>query len=317
MRRFPSMISRLVLMTALSWAMLCSPAWAAPSIDDLSESQRDALVQKLDRARIFFEEGLFKRALKEFNEAYTIYPHPDVNYRIAECEARLGMHKQAIEHYKEVLAQTDDAQDKAQLQEKIKAQEEKLGPDPVRVKIASAPQGASVQVAGVPQGTTPSTFTLAPGKYTLTLSKEGFISRRRAFSVARDTPLELNMTLEPLSPEEESAPIPTASWVLGGVGLASAVASGVFYGLYLNTSSDIEELDAQRDKIRRPTNYDDIVSARNTQGTLALVTGGVAVASLTGAVVYWLIQEPQDQERSQLSGWFTADAAGVSVHSSF
>lgn len=313
MRPFPLILLCLVL-SALFWG---APALAAPDIADLSDAQREALIQKLDRGRIFFEEGLFKRALKAFKDAYVIYPHPDVNYRIAECEARLGMHKDALGHYKEVLAQTSDAKDKALLEEKIRQQQQKVAPQPVQVRITSAPGGASVQVGGVPQGTTPTSFTMAPGDYTLSVSKQGYASRRRKFSVSPDEPLDLRVELEALPPEPESAPVPTVSWVLGGVGVASAVTSAVFYGLYRQTSSDIQAFDDQRDKIARPTNYDDIVSARNTQGTLAIVTGGLAVASLTGALVYWLSAEPDAPEQARLTGWFSAEAAGLGVSSSF
>jgi hypothetical protein len=57
-------------------------------------------------------------------------------------------------------------------------------PSPGSLEIRSEPSGARVFVDGSPQGVTPMRLTLAPGRYDVRLSREGFADARRTASVS-------------------------------------------------------------------------------------------------------------------------------------
>jgi hypothetical protein len=51
-----------------------------------------------------------------------------------------------------------------------------LPPKTISITVNSVPQGAEVKIDGTPSGTTPKIVQVAPGKHSLTFSKEGFNS---------------------------------------------------------------------------------------------------------------------------------------------
>lgn len=309
----------------MAWSTSAIAQTKPPKIEDLTEAQRDTLVQKLDRARILYEEKLYGRSLKALNEAYALFPHPDVLYRIAECEEKLGKNAEAVQHYEQILQTTTKSADKEKLSKKIAALKQQLELKKTKLTVTTIPSGATITVADKTYGPTPQELSLAPGEYNVQIIKKGYLTSTQKVLIARGEQTAITVTLKKKAKPQEVAltkdsPIPTSTYVLGGVGIASTITASIFWVLYSNASSEVANIDIQKEKIQRPVDYDDKVNTRNTYGTVAIATTGVAAVTLAGALIAWYIHDPADappSKRMVWSPWFDRNAAGVGVMTEF
>jgi hypothetical protein len=142
---------------------------------------------------------------------------------------------------------------------------------------------------------------LDPGPHSLKVSAPGYRSNEQhviATSGEKARPVRVVLArsssagAEPArtnpSTSDGTSPIPTLSYVLGGIGIVSAGAS---LGLGLATRSDAAALDGAPCATTKTCSEDD-VSAIRTRLLVADVLLGVAVVSLVGAGVYWLFSGP-------------------------
>lgn len=67
-----------------------------------------------------------------------------------------------------------------------------------RISLQSNPAGANVTVSGDYRGQTPLDLILAPGNYTLTLSKAGYSPANRSIRVQPEEDFDLNVSLDPI-----------------------------------------------------------------------------------------------------------------------
>lgn len=99
----------LVLLTTL---LLTGEAWAQRS----KRAQARSLAQSGVNA---YDLGEFEKALTTFQQAYELYPDPDILYNIAQSHRKLGQHEKAIETYKAYLRNKPDAPDRGEVAEQI------------------------------------------------------------------------------------------------------------------------------------------------------------------------------------------------------
>lgn len=162
----------------------------------------------------------------------------------------------------------------------------KLIERPVGVAFDTAP-GTDIYVDGAFMGRTPLPVTgvpLSPGTHTAVLVRNGRRLVTRDVTVVRGKPMLVRAPLE-VSTQR------VASYVIGGAGVASLVASGVFYGIALAEQSRAQNREAQRlEGNLQPgglDQYNAAVANRDTYraaGTVAAL-GGVAALSV-GALLY-------------------------------
>lgn len=302
---------------------------AIPKIEDLTDAQQEALVQQLDRGRILYEEGLFDRALKAFEEAYDIFPHPDVLYRIAECQEKLGRSSEALKNYKEVLRLSPDAPDTDKLKQTIETLERQTS---TALVISSTPPGATILINGQEQGKTPAELKLPPDTYEIQIKLKGYVSQTKSAKLSAGQRTQLATTLiaaptaqDPIKtepqpiPQEKSRATPLF-WAFGGLTVASGVAATALWVLYSGASSDVENYNIQKRDIPRPTDYNARVEDRNTYGTAALITTGLTLALGGATAIIWSLQKPSDglpSQHVQVNPWLAPDGAGVSMGLSF
>jgi len=101
-----------------------------------------------------FDEGDFKIALEEFQEAYNTKPHPMVLVNIANCYARLMEPVKAVEHFELFLKEAADTASEEQLEaarRELKKQRRFVG----RLKIIGVPEDSAVIVDGDKKGYAP------------------------------------------------------------------------------------------------------------------------------------------------------------------
>jgi tetratricopeptide (TPR) repeat protein len=167
------------LTLALSACALALPTAAAaqpiPELGDLTDKQQKILLGHLDRGRTLYENGEFVDALDAFQDAYAIFPHPDVLYRVAECQEKMGEDADAIANYKKFLRQSPDAPERKRIEGVISVLERRLAKrQEARVYVRSEPPGARAYLGSVDLGPTPVGIPVTPGDYDIRVELEGY-----------------------------------------------------------------------------------------------------------------------------------------------
>lgn len=107
----------------------------------------------------------WRTAIREYQAAYDLSPHPDVLYNIAAVHERLGEARAAAGFYQRYLDGSPAAPDRAKVIGKLA----ELRARPAEVQLTSDPAGASVTIDGQPRGQTPLAVTLDGGSHQVTL----------------------------------------------------------------------------------------------------------------------------------------------------
>lgn len=279
----------LCLSTALS-LLLSTPAAHAepPSVEELSEAQQRELASLIDLAEANVKRDENEKALVYFEEAYALFPHPQLLYRTAELHALLEQNEAAIADYKTFLKEMPDAPEapaarrrSLELEEKVRQQRIAAERAGTSLRVLSSPPGARVflnDTASRIKGSTPTVeLPIAqPGTYTIIVQMEGYLELRDEVEIKAGDQVSKNYTLkrDPNAPVLKSGaakrrgprPGPLIMLGVGTVGLAGAATFGVL------RSQDTE---LTREEFKR---YD----------TLMYVSGGVALVGFGGALALWL-----------------------------
>src|SRR5262245_46418639 len=88
---------------------------AAPDGDKYTKAAGEAFAQ----ARAADEAGKLDKALRLYEKAQAISPHPNTVYNIADVQRRKGRTKKAIEMYKKYLEMAPQAADRATVEKLI------------------------------------------------------------------------------------------------------------------------------------------------------------------------------------------------------
>ena len=166
-------------------ALLLSPAAA-------TAQSNDEAAKHFDRGQALYKKGEFKEAIKAYEAANAIAPHPAALFNVARCHVNLGHPEQALKYYKMALHNTSDLTSRADIEQRIK----RLQSRPVKVFVSSRPSGANVTVdgAGKPtRGVTPLVLNLRPGEHVLLVRKDGhkLAARRLVVQVGKELAVEV------------------------------------------------------------------------------------------------------------------------------
>ena len=193
-----------VLFVVLSCAAFAQPA---PSAD--TEKARTAF----SAAQQLYQASRFADALKKFEEAQALKPHPVIVFNIARCQELLGQVPQSLKSYREYLRLSPGAADKDAVLAAIAVLEKKLpAPSSQQLVINAEPAACLVMVDGKRLGFAPVTAELAPGEHSLEVSAEGYETLKRKVTLAPQRTVELNVTLKalprPVEVAEVKKPLP-------------------------------------------------------------------------------------------------------------
>jgi len=154
-----------------------------------------------DAGRVYFEQGDFKRALREFLEAARDVDLPALDFNIARAHDRLGDAVRAVERYQRYLTRAPDQEDRAQIVARIRELQELIG----TLVIVSRVPGAVLVLdeeaaqAGVP-------IRVTAGAHKLVASREGWLSRTVEVRVAGGQ--EARVEIDPAPVPQAVAPPP-------------------------------------------------------------------------------------------------------------
>lgn len=295
-------------MNRLLVVLICSALAAGPSSawadePSLTDQQQQQLVQLIEAGKQAYDRGEFDASLAKFREAYDIYQHPDIIYRIALCHERLGEDQQAVKFYRQFLSLAPDAPERPRIEKTIAVIESRIAKSEIR--ITTNPTGATVFIddeANGAAGYTPTALAVKPGNYTLIVKKNGFEPVRELVNVSAGQSVQVRYQLNADKPAEAKPKprgiTPSVQFLtLASIGVAAGITSVVFFGLHSDRRSKLEELDKlDRQEIPRQR-YEQLTRQKNTNLVVAVSSAAVSAFALIWSYGTWVA----DHNRAQAS----------------
>lgn len=163
-------------------------------------------------AQRLYVEGRYTDAIREFEEAHRLAPHPSVLFNIGRCHESLGNVAKALSTYQHALQTAKDDELTRDLQQRIA----RLREIPVKVFVSTDPPGATVTLDGrqAPEaGRTPLMLTAKPGEHVLLLAREGYqlTTHRIVAEPGKDLPINASLEKRPTSCPPPPPPCPPAT----------------------------------------------------------------------------------------------------------
>jgi hypothetical protein len=308
MRHIPSALSLLV---GLGLGVLPAPAFAQ---DPAADSSADALKrarEQFGQALALQTAGDWAGALALLKEVAAVKSTPQVRFNMALCEEKLGKLVAALGDYE--LAASDARAEKAdQVAEEVEGRRESLGKriPKITVKRGSGAEAASVAIDGVSLGDQMigQPMPIDPGPHTVEATAPGFKLFRKSMRVAEQQSESVEIVLEP--EPVAAAPVggvgggnarpaqgrsPVYGYVIGGIGIASLGASGVFFGLRASKISSLDKVCPPPDRQCPSHAQQSDIDAGKLDTTIANVTLAVGVAAVAGGLVLILTSGPSSE----------------------
>jgi hypothetical protein len=286
----------------------------APARARAQDPAADTSAEALKRAREQFGQALalqtagdWAGALALLKDVAAVKSTPQVRFNMALCEEKLGKLVAALGDYE--LAASDARAEKAdQVAEEVEGRLESLRQriPKLTVKRGSGAEAAIVAVDGVSVGDqvigTP--MPTDPGPHTVEGKAPGFKPFRKSVRLAEQQSETVEIVLEPEPPPMVAGGgggtvrpgpgrSPVYGYVIGGIGIASLGASGVFFGLRAGKISDLDKVCPDR-QCPSHAQQDDI-DAGKRYTTFANVTLAVGVAAVAGGLVLVLTSGPSNE----------------------
>jgi tetratricopeptide (TPR) repeat protein len=291
----------------LAIGLLFCPALAHAQEPAPAESGTEALKlarEQFSQAIALQTAGDWAGALALLKQVAAVKSTPHVRFNIALCEERLGRLVAALGDYE--LAAADARAEKAdQVAEEVEARREALSQriPKLTVKRGAGAEAASISVDGVALGDQVIGIPMPtdPGPHTIEATAPGFKPFRKSVRVAerQSEVIEIELEAEPVPQRPDVPPnqrssgrSPIYGYVVGGIGIASLGASGVFFGLRADKISDLEEVCPGN--ICPPGSNDDIERGK-LYTTIGNITLAVGVAAVAGGVVLVLTSGSGDE----------------------
>jgi hypothetical protein len=298
--------ARLALVAGVALVALPRAAWAQdPAADSSAEALKRAREQ-FGQALALQTAGDWAGALALLKDVAAIKSTPQVRFNMALCEEKLGRLVAALGDYE--LAAADARAEKADLvAEEVEGRLESLRQriPKITFKRGSGAEAASVALDGTSIGDqmvgTP--MPTDPGPHTVEAKAPGFKPFRKALRLAEQQSETVELVLEPEpvpppgvvggGPGQVAGRSPVYGYVIGGIGIASLGASGIFFGL---RAGKISALDKACPNRTCPSDQQSDIDAGKLYTTIANVTLAVGLAAVAGGVVLILSSGPSKDE---------------------
>jgi hypothetical protein len=140
-RRFAAARWRSFVALAIAAAAFAARARAQDALDEapvdtLSEQPQTETAEDADRkardlfkqGRAAYEEGRYRDAWDYFRQAYLLSKRPELLYNVGQSADRLRMDREALDAFKLYLAKLPDAENRREVENRVRALEERLGP---------------------------------------------------------------------------------------------------------------------------------------------------------------------------------------------
>jgi hypothetical protein len=290
---------------------------AAPAPALAQDPAGDTSAEALKRAREQFGQALalqtagdWAGALTLLKEVAAVKSTPQVRFNMALCEEKLGKLVAALGDYE--LAAADARAEKAdQVAEEVEGRLESLRQRIPKLTVKRGPgaESAAVAIDGVSIGEQMigAPMPTDPGPHTVEGTAPGFKLFRKSVKLAEQQSESIEIVLEP---EPVAPPVsggaggaarpgagrsPVYGYVIGGIGIASLGASGIFFALRANKISELDKLcpPPERQCPSRAQQTD--IDSGKMYTTVANVTLAVGAAAVAGGLVLVLTSGPSTE----------------------
>ncbi len=213
-----------------------------------------------------FKAGDFAGALDDFSAADAIKSTPQSARYVGLTDDKLGKFSDAVTAYDKFLADVPPKMTKEA--DETRAREAEIKAMPGKLHVDATPAGAQVRVdssnaAGKPAQAVPADLELAPGKYQVHVSADGYTAKDQDVDVTFASQQQLKIDLEPApappppppvvavapppptpAPAQPLPPEPRSkvpAYVTGGLAIVAAGVGTVFGILALGDKSDFDK----------------------------------------------------------------------------
>jgi len=258
--RFGSLTARrLVIRACLRGSLLALPALS------VGLSARPAAAQdkkELSKARAQFQRaieleqaGNYSTALEQFRDVGQVRMTPQVRFHIASCEEKLGRLVTALGGYQLAFADADSVGEdfKAEVDAAVTRLQASI--PKLLIQRGGGAEAAEIQLDGVTLGASSVgvPVPLDPGPHAISAKAPGALPFSQTVTILENEQKTVDVTLAP-EPQEARPTVGVGSsgvpgdksnprlipYVIGGVGIASLIGSGVLFALRQSTYSDLE-----------------------------------------------------------------------------
>jgi hypothetical protein len=209
-----------------------------------------------------FKAADYQGALDDFTAADAIKSTPQSTRYIGLADDKLGKFADAVAAYDKFLADVPPKMTKEA--DETRARETEIKAMPGKLHVDATPAGAQVTITGKPAQPAPADLELAPGKYQLHVSADGYTAKDQDVDVAFASQQNMKVDLEPapappppppvvaVAPPPSAAPPPAQplppeprskvpAYVTGGLAIVAAGVGTVFGILALNDKSNFDQ----------------------------------------------------------------------------
>jgi len=310
-------VTRLWLLLALL-LVLSSSAPSRAAEGDV-EKARDNFNQAIKEQNA----GNWERALQLLRAVEAVKTTPQVRFNIALCEEHLGQTLKALEDYEHAAkeARAEDNDKVAYEAESRRAVLEQRVPH-VLIRRGEGATQASIELDGkaLEADLIGKRIPLDPGSHLVEATTAGRTSFKKIFKLNEGQTEEVTVTFGAPPPVEKPKPQPKPEpekrsilpFVVGGVGAASLVASGVFFLLRRGTISTLDdECGSNRDAC--PESERDTYDRGKTYNLLTNVTLAVGVVGVGAGVALYVLGSPKERTGAAIVPGAPASIGGASL----
>jgi hypothetical protein len=323
-----------VMLAVLGLGVTCHGALLAqPAEPDKTEAEKNAALKAFEDGLDLEKKGDHAAALEKFQKVGAFKMTPHVRFHIALCEEKLGHLVAAMRGFELAAAEATkmgkDAQvvaDKAP--QRVEALRKRIAQ--VRIEVKGTILYSHVLIDGQPvlEKDFGTLIPVDPGAHSIKVVADGVTTQQKDLTLAEKGYETVTFEIEdkekpPPAPTvtatatvTETAPPPPPpppsrlpAFVLGGVGVASLIGAGVFYGLRGGALGSFQEA-CPVDKY--PPNADgvqacppDAQGPYNDAQSFTIAAGvmlGVGIAALGGAGAYWFFTQRKPAQQKPAIG---------------
>ncbi len=268
-------------------------------------------------ARQLFEQGLklldrdqWDEACPKFKASMDMFATVGAKLNVAKCAAHYGKFATALSDYEHARLLNDKTADVAHrktVHDYIETQLKKLKSRVPKLTIQVDPKVDGLQVKRndkpVPLGALGTALPVDPGSVTVEATAPGFAATSTV-DITEGQSLSIKLVLQPVTttaaptpvatttePDGESGGIPTWVWIVGSVGIASAIVGVVFAVDYRNAVAEMNEIcnddlnNCQPSVEDRATGPDAVNSRKDRAIGLGIGFGTAGGIALTAAII--------------------------------
>jgi hypothetical protein len=291
--------------TLLACSLLLSPGAKAedPSQDKAMQGAR----QKFRQAIALQTGGNWAGALALFRDVASVKSTPQVRFNIAICEENLGQLVQALGDYQLAAAEAREEgslEVAGEVEGRLATLQARI--PKVVIKHGANASRAKISIDGVEVGSSMigTKLPVDPGSHLIEAEAKGFLKFEKTFDVAeqQEPVVEVVMVAAPVQATGTASGAPAADhapaaeqrgpnyvpYIVGGVGAASLIASGVFFGLRQKAIGDLNSGCGSNHQACPPS-LQSTASSGQTYSTLAVLTLVTGVLGVGGGVTLLLM----------------------------